>query len=412
MKKHFLLFFITFLAINCDAQIIFEKGYYINNSDEKIDCLIKNYDWQNNPTEFKYKLSENSKDEKGTLETVKEFGVYNKSKYLRSKVKIDRSSEMIEDLDIAANPIFNEEELFLKVLVEGKSDLYEYIDGNLTRYFYGKSNTSIEQLIFKKYLTYDKKNSPRVGYNKGYIMQLRTNLICSSFQVGKVSNLNYKRKDLIKHFTQYSNCHDHEITFLHKKKKRNLFDLNLRPHLSNSSLTILKVGLANNDYLNFDNQIRFGFGLELESFLPFNRNKWSILIEPTYQYYKAEKSIDANYVAGGKLHSSTSFNSIEIPTGLRYYFLLNKKSKFFANISYVFDFSSKPEVDISRDDGSDFDNLVIKSKNNMAFGIGYKLNNRFSLEIRYLTTKESPKRGTYWRSEYNTSSIIFGYTLF
>ena len=46
--------------MNCFAQISFEKGYFINNANQKTNCLIKNQDWKDNPTEFEYKLDENS----------------------------------------------------------------------------------------------------------------------------------------------------------------------------------------------------------------------------------------------------------------------------------------------------------------------------------------------------------------
>ena len=57
LKKWLFLVF-PILATNCCAQISFEKGYYIDNSNQKVDCLIKNVDWKNNPTSFEYKLSD------------------------------------------------------------------------------------------------------------------------------------------------------------------------------------------------------------------------------------------------------------------------------------------------------------------------------------------------------------------
>jgi len=39
------------------SQISFEKGYFINNTNQRISCYIKNSDWKNNPTEFVYKIA-------------------------------------------------------------------------------------------------------------------------------------------------------------------------------------------------------------------------------------------------------------------------------------------------------------------------------------------------------------------
>lgn len=55
MKKQ-LLILTVLLSLITNAQIIFEKGYYITNDDQKIDCFIKNNDWKYNPSEFDYQL--------------------------------------------------------------------------------------------------------------------------------------------------------------------------------------------------------------------------------------------------------------------------------------------------------------------------------------------------------------------
>jgi hypothetical protein len=54
MKKLFLLIILTQISLNCYSQINFEKGYFYNNENKKIECLIKNNDWLNNPTQIKY----------------------------------------------------------------------------------------------------------------------------------------------------------------------------------------------------------------------------------------------------------------------------------------------------------------------------------------------------------------------
>ncbi|MFK7782131.1 hypothetical protein [Psychroserpens sp.] len=58
------------------SQINFEKGYLISNQGEKLDIFIKNNDWNDNPTEFKYKITLDSDqviDE--SINNVKEFGI-------------------------------------------------------------------------------------------------------------------------------------------------------------------------------------------------------------------------------------------------------------------------------------------------------------------------------------------------
>lgn len=105
MKTNFLfIFFFLFLVIKAYSQIEFEKGYFINLENERIECLIKNKDWKNNPIEFEYKLSETGNYKKEGVTTVKEFGIDNISKYIGREVQIDRSSENIQALSSTREP--------------------------------------------------------------------------------------------------------------------------------------------------------------------------------------------------------------------------------------------------------------------------------------------------------------------
>ncbi|WP_244210897.1 autotransporter outer membrane beta-barrel domain-containing protein [Tenacibaculum singaporense] len=407
MKKQFLFILITILSFNSYSQISFEKGYYIDNTNQKTNCLIKNFDWKNNPTEFEYKLSENSESKKATIKSIKEFGIDNITKYIRSTVNIDRSSENTNNLSNHKNPIFQKEELFLKVLIEGKANLYQYIDSNLKRYFYNKENSNIEQLIFKSYKTTENN----IGENNRFRQQLWLDLKCPNFKTSKIENVKYKKNDLVRFFTEYSECYNNELIIFEPKQKRDLFNLTIRPRINSSSLAIQN-SVSNSRNTDFKNKIGFGLGLEAEYILPFNKNKWAITIEPTYQSFKSEKTTEVNNVSGGILIANVDYSSIEIPVGLRHYFFLNNNSKIFINASFIFDLNSKSSIEFTRNDGSNLNSLEIETRNNLAMGIGYKQNDRYSLEFRYQTNRELLGNYSYWTSEYKTLSIIFGYSLF
>ena len=396
MKNLLLLFFGIILTINCYSQISFEKGYYINNSDEKVECLIKNIDWKNNPIDFKYKFSENDTKKTASINSVKEFGIYNTSKYIRKTVDIDRSSKKINDLSTVKNPIFNEEELFLKVLVEGSADLFLYADGSLKRYFYNKKNSTIEQLVFKSYKTPDNE----IGTNNQYKGQLWNNLKCPTFKISQIKNIAYKKNELIDFFVEYNKCNNQEFVNYEEKQKKDLFNLNIRPGVNNSSLSLQQSTFLSSRNIDFGSELSFRLGIEAEFIMPFNKNKWAVLIEPTYQYFKSEKEVASRKV-------KADYKSIEIPVGVRHYFFLNSNSKIFINGSFIFDLSQNSKIEF--DPGSD---LEIKTRNNLAFGLGYKHNDTYSLEFRYQTNREIISEYVYWNSKYNTVSVIFGYSLF
>jgi len=142
----------------------------------------------------------------------------------------------------------------------------------------------------------------------------------------------------------------------------------------------------------------FRVGIEAEFILPFNKNKWAFIVEPTYQYYKSENT---------KNHVKADYKSIEFPLGIRHYFFLNKNSKIFINGSLIYAFSSNSSIDFEYRK-----NLEVKPSPNLAFGLGYKHNDKYSLEIRSQTSRQILDNYITWSSGYKTVSIIFGYSIF
>lgn len=379
------------------AQITFEPGYYINNLGSKTDGFIKNIDWKDNPTEFEFKTSLDSDPKILLIRNVQEFGFPTIDKYVRATVDIDKSSNSLRSMDNDRNPQFEKEQLFLKLVVEGKASLLRYEKGNLVRYFYQIGNDSIKQLVYKRYLL---KSVRMVATNERYKQQLLNDLKCSSISEADMKNLEYEDKGLKRIFIAYNTCENIDYTVYDKKANQDFFNLNLRVGLNNGNLSIQRYSPYSNTETKFGSKLGFRAGLEAEFVLPFNKNKWALIIEPTYQDYSAENKI-------GKRDAKVDYKSLELPIGVRYYFFLNDNSKIFVNASYVFDFGLRSKVDFSS--GSDLD---IKSRNNIAFGLGYKYVDRYSLEARYNLNRAILGNYINYNSDYNSLSLVLGYTLF
>jgi len=410
MKNQFSLLILVILSINCYSQIVFEKGYYIDNANQKIDCLIKNMGWKNNPTDFIYKFSENDEPTTINIKAVKEFGFYNNYlKFIRQTVNIDRSSDKISNLSRERIPALKEEQLFLQVLLEGKASLYRYIDGTLTRFFYKVDTDQIDQLIYKRF-----KKPPYykdIDVNNRFRQQLYTSLKCNNIQKEDAEQLVYKRKDLINFFEKYNQCSNANFkNYWRNKEKGDLFNLTIRPRMNTSSMTLENNFFAT-EGINFDKTLSFTFGIEAEIIFPFHRYKWAVFAEPTYQNYSGEKTLMLTNVVGGQLTFDLDYQSIELPFGVRHYFFLNDKSNIFINILHVFNINTKSSVELIRADNSVLNNLELEFRNSYGFGIGYKHNNKYSLELRYRTNRELSNLST-WKSEYQSFSIILGYSVF
>jgi hypothetical protein len=108
--------------------------------------------------------------------------------------------------------IYKEEEVFLKVLIEGKATLYSFDD----KYFYSKDGSKIEQLIFKEYLN----DYSQILKNNRYKQQLWSDLKCSTINMSKVENLEYKKNELISFFIMYNECNNQVFTNFETKQKK------------------------------------------------------------------------------------------------------------------------------------------------------------------------------------------------
>ncbi len=407
MKK---LAFCTLLLFTSTvyAQVLFEAGYFITDSNEKVECLIKNMDWKNNPTEFSYKLTETGEVKEASLQTVKEFGLGTTTKYVRFKVAIDKSTENTNQLDYNRQPVFEEELLFLESILEGKASLYYYENGGTARFFYETENTEITQLVYKKYL----KERNLVGHNNYYKQQLYNSLKCESISAKMAEGLSYSVKSLKRFFMNYHQCENAEFEDYAVEERRDLFNLTIRPGINYSSLVVESATFAS--YLGeFDSQMNFRLGLELELILPFNKNKWGLVIEPTYQSYSAQKVIPAPSLAERALDTEVDYQSIELPIGIRYYLFLNENSRFFANVLYTFDFVGNSDITQKRLGTENvYQEIKLKSRPYLMFGVGYKYLDRYSIELRLLPHRDVLYPYLSWSSDYQTTSLILGYTLF
>jgi len=177
--------------------------------------------------------------------------------------------------------------------------------------------------------------------------------------------LYYRKKELLGFFEVYNECIDHEYTNFDEMQKKDLFNLSLRPGANFSKLSI--PGFSTFDPIEFDSEITFRFGIEAEFILPFKKNKWAILLEPTYQYYKTQKESDSGRV------EKVDYSSIELPLGIRHYFFLNDVSKIFINGALIYDINLNSILELNYID------LEIMSTYNWAFGAGYNLNNKYSI---------------------------------
>ncbi|WP_409417555.1 outer membrane beta-barrel protein [Flavobacterium sp. PS2] len=417
MKKPLL---ITILFLFCFtfsyAQISFEKGYYILNDGSRIECFIRNIDWKNNPTDFKYKTQLSDNDFKTeTIANVQEFGIDNETTFKKFKIKIDRTSDEPNKLLADRNPVFKEEVIFLKILIKGDATLYSYTDQNLNRYFYETKTIPVEQLVYTKYYQIDSNGSPTIlAENNEYKQQLFQNVKAENTTEKEIIKLNYNKSDLTKYFIKYNNIKPN-LAKEERKVNKGIFLVKITPSASIASLS------TENDYflrdnVQLDNKINFKFGVEAEYILPYNKNKWSIFINPAYQTYQDDKTynVPSGFIISPETpnNAKVKYTSIQIPIGIRHYMFLNQSSKIFINVAYAFDAGSKTNItytDVTNKTTREYES---GSGSNFAFGLGYNFKNKFSFEARLNTKKELMRDYLTYSAKYSSIDFVLGYTIF
>jgi hypothetical protein len=394
MKKIVLLAFFTHLSII--AQIKFETGYFINNTNIKTNCLIRNLDWYKNPTEIEFKLNESEVANTIKIIDLKEFSIENSSKYKRFTTQIDRSTSDINQLSFDRNPTFKEETLLLKVLAEGETNLYEYQDVNLIRFFISKgSHETVEQLVYKEYKI-DGEN--QIGENNFYKQQLFNALKSDKIALNNIEKISYSKSDILQLIIKSNSNKAIKSTVLETKQSPTLFNLKI---ISGINAISLAFGNNNNNIVehSFNTKAIFTIGFEAESVFSFNKNKWSVFTNPNYQSYSVTETKNESQTI------TADYSYIELPFGVRHYLFLNKKSQLFINAGLTLAISFDSTLQYS---GQILD---ISNSSNLFTGVGYK-NGRFDVELRYNFSRGILSRYQSWESSYSSLGILLGYKIF
>ena len=372
------------------AQINYESGYFIDNQGKRTDCLIRNIDWKNNPEKFDYILTENDKPKEIKATEVREFGIGDNNKYKKFSLKVDMSGTQSDDLSHEKNPEWKDDTTLLQTLVEGDVTLYRYEKENMVRFFISTgSHETVEQLVYKEYLP----EATTIHKNNAFRQQLLTAMGTANLSTSDFEKVQYDEESLVKLFVKNNGVNDKAgFKNLSEKHTKTAFNIKI----------IGGVGMGTIYYDNISSNVSytkskpvFRVGVEAEIVFPFNRNKWSLLVSPTYQ------SMEIDGEANG-VNVNAEYKFVEATAGVRYYFFLNNKSRLFVNVGYKLTIPSSSELK-----EGNYSTAIEKSSGNFA-GMGYS-NGRFWIETRYDFSQGLISGYSFRTAEYRAYGIILGY---
>jgi hypothetical protein len=396
---------ILFLSVQIYAQIKFESGYLIDNFGVRKSFFIKNMDWAKNPEEFEYKITENGEIQKGNLLNVNEFGTDEGNKYIKMVFDFDKSTEIVSQISSTSAPELIKKTGFLKVLVEGKINLYVYNSNfGTAKYYISKEGGKPEALIYKKYRVSESLFKENIMFRN----QIWNMVNDSDIKLREVENLNYNYNDLSKIILKYNQNNGSLLTD-NTNKSKSILNLYAKTGVNLSSFEISN-SLVNSKN-QFDNSTTIYIGIEAEFILGVNKNKWAIIVDPTYSSFRG-KVTNAN----GDLEAEMNYSSFDLPLGIRYNMFLNENSRLFINTFFMFDFPLKLEATYKTNFGLINDNGLkwqgSTTDYEPIFGLGYNYKNKLSAEVRYCFNNDLLNRLRFYDTQYSTVSIIFGYRIF
>lgn len=417
------LFALSFLfCISASAQVKFEPGYFISNNGQKTICFIRNKDKNVSPVKFQYKLSENGDIQVATIDSVSSFEILNTIyKFQRFKVKIEHSGIDIKNLLDQKNIVFNDEILFLQVLVEGNASLYVYnaADG-VKKFFYSINNGSVNPLVYYKYL--DEGNT--IGEMNGFKQQLQNDLQCSAITTESLKRIHYTESELVQLFTKFNQCKDvnYKNTVMKPAKGENQLDILIGINTSSLELNQKSAPGAPSSgsmrrYSNTERtsqKVSPAISFSITHLFAFRKGAWAIFIEPGFQVYKNELS-DVSIPSGSATTLPINYAFLSLPIGIKHFIYLNDNSKFYLKgaIGYniVLNSSNVFGTAPTYRTKNGLDQYGFVGIPHFILGAGLLVKKRYSIESKFYINNTMLDNEQWKTGFVNSFSLMFGYRL-
>ncbi|MEL6918692.1 MAG: hypothetical protein AAFO99_13280 [Bacteroidota bacterium] len=411
MRK-LIIAFIGLLTYGTIMAQEFETGYFIDNDNNRIECLIQNMKWRESPLTVFYRLKEDSQVLELNYDNCMEFGIGEEFKFRSIDAKIPLTKSKTSDKNTSAEPTLVQRKQFALVLIQGKVSLYRVINAAEEVFLIEKLNGQIETLLYKEYLD----NNFKIKRNSLFKRQLLKDYNCQNGT--DIQSLQYDTKSMLLYFGDLNRClGDSDYKVYKNELKQGLF--------SSASLKVWG-GAQQNGYetrnlntgqvFSFDDEIAAKGGLELEAFIgSITKRNASIFLGLQYSKVSNELSLPIGELSGSTLNLDV--NVIELALGFRYYIGLSEKSDIFLDAAVAVNFYSNPSFTQTRifngiisrpPETSEFATISRSNDIVPSFGIGYSFNKKFYARFNYLIDQNLIDRN---RDNLSQISLSVGYSI-
>ena len=409
MNKLSLLFCLLFVYVIYGQS---KKGYYVTIDGHRVEGSFLETNYLDAAT-LKFKTDSDKNFQNLDTRDVKEFGIGREFKAEKFVVEIDVTDAGQGQISTNREAIWEKQVLFLNVIVEGNASLYMYSNGNGTKYFYkveGKQ-ANPEQLLYRKYMSGDLKTSE----NNKFRQQLYTDLNCTGTNdINKFLKIPYTQKDISQLFEEYNTCKNSKSRVYNddSAKKKNFY-YNVFAGLYASKFNV--EGAART--FDNDNYASFGVGGEIVVMLS---GKFGLFAKAEYESINAKLINVFSSPYGGVTKTTTIYDVkggiFNFDLGSRYYFNINQTNTIYIDAALVIAVPlTNLDGNVTVYNGIGEPISVSTGQQNLEsaiagnFGLGYTLNNKYSIEAHYITNRDFFNKNS--SGGLGTNSSRFGVSL-
>lgn len=382
------------------AQNKTNKGYIIKNNGEKIFGYFKKKSFSDSPDYIDFRTDSQSDFKKFPPAQISEFFLDDNVKFTSALVKLDLSSDKIANLSYLKEPEFIDKHIFLKVILEGKANLFVYNKKGIKKYFYSIEKGEISQLIYKRYY----KGIKNVAYNNTYRQQISSSFFdCKKIKQKEYTSIGYNANSLIKFFIDYNSCQDQTSTVLYKNESKVDFSIMPRIGVFNMNIGISHKNIAT-------------LGVDFGS---FSGLRYGILGQARYDNWTIFLGFESNSKVNKTVTIKTSsptlptqdvtleYKSFEVLAGIKYGYNLDENSTIYVFGGIANESRSELKIDytVSRDFSE------IQSDANVFIGLGYSYN-KFNLDAKMTIAKNFFPNSSNFNSKITEFGLMLGYEIF
>ena len=392
---------LVLLFFNLSFSQKFEKGYFIENNGNKVECFLDKKYQHYSPDIIKYKLSENDNIKEIDVNSIKELRIYDKVIYYKFNVDMNSSSTRISELDYEKKLRTIKKNILLEIIEKGKINLYLYrdIEGKSSFYYLKDDDSNPELLDYKKYKSGE--SIVVVSENNDFRNEIYNLVKESNISIEEVENLKYEDRDLIKIIKKYNQINNNSVE-IDNNKKENRFKMLFKPRFSfnNSNVKYELLNDNNSSNANFDNinNFSFGFDYEIDAF-----NNLSIAVSLNYGQLSSETTQTVYGVSAPDIivPAKIDYEYLHNYIAFRKYFDVSTKSELHLGINIIFDLSlNKSTNQVVHPAPIFFD-----SNFGFGFNVGYNLSKKYFIEFNYDLNRNLSSNYILSKTSYNNFSL-------